>query len=117
MRKRLAIILIAAATALGLAACGSGDDASREDAHDVPGNQVDKTAPNVNAFTNHYPNVSHKCDGVSGHRLFVTTDGVLVVLPDPTCPGYENSAGEVVEAAGAASGVGVGPGSIEVGGE
>ena len=91
--KRTAFGLIAvAATGFVIAGCGSGDDASREDAHDVPGHLIDKRRPEVHAFNNHYPNIEEKCDG-HGHRIFVQTHDSatgrnMVILPDPTCPGY-----------------------------
>lgn len=78
--------VVAAALALsGLTACGVGPDKSREDAHDTK--NVDKSAPHSIAFNNRFPNIEDKCDG-SGHRVFVSTGGAVIVLPDPTCPGF-----------------------------
>jgi ABC-type glycerol-3-phosphate transport system substrate-binding protein len=89
VKKKLAIGVVAVASMFGVAACG-GEDESREDAADT--RNVDRTAPAVIAFNNHYPNVEHKCDGF-GHRVFVQTHDSakgqnVTVLPDPTCPGY-----------------------------
>lgn len=94
MKKGVAALAVVGL--LAAAGCGKGDDASREDAHDVPGDQIDKTQPQVIAFTNHYPNVEIKCDG-HGHRIFVqshdsATGRNMVILPDPTCPGYVKGA-------------------------
>lgn len=92
MRKSL--ILAAGVSALTLAACGP--DRSREDAHDVNrtcnpssllGHCVDKDPPRSIAFNNNYSNVETKCDGY-GHRIYVTTAKRIIVLPDPTCPGF-----------------------------
>jgi hypothetical protein len=80
-----------------LGACGVGPDKSREDAHDTK--NVDKSSPRAVAFNNHYSNVETKCDGF-GHRIFVTTAKQIVVLPDPTCPGYVKGAEPAVVAPG-----------------
>lgn len=82
----LAALLLAA---VALAACGN--DESREDANDVTNGNVEKSAPHVIAFNNHYPNVETKCDGF-GHRLYVMTHDSaqgrnLLVIPDATCQG------------------------------
>lgn len=110
----LAGCLIAIALMFSVAACGN--DESREDADDVGNSRVDKSAPHVAAFNNHYPNVEHKClvegalegqggdDGSAsngtGLRVIVTTSKATVVIPDPHCPGF------LPEQAGT---VGVGP--------
>lgn len=86
--KRLAVAAIVGAAVV--AGCGPGDDASREDAHDVPGREIDKTKPHIVAFNNKYQNVASKCDGY-GHRIFVTTASRLLVLPDPSCSGYRKN--------------------------
>lgn len=110
------VLIALAIAALLVVGCGVGPDKSREDAGDVTrvcveGAQreadascADKTAPSVIAFNNHYPNVETKCDGY-GHRLFVTTHDSAVgrnvlVLPDPTCPGYVKGQEPSVTAAG-----------------
>jgi hypothetical protein len=54
---------------------------------------VDKTSPTVIAFNNHFPNVETKCDGF-GHRIYVATHDSatgrnILVIPDPSCPGYQ----------------------------
>lgn len=103
--KKFAVVLVAlAALSWGVTGCGFGNDKSREDANDVhnvcaegiartaDAGCVDKTSPSVVAFNNHYPNVEIKCDGY-GHRLFTMTHDSaqgrnLIVLPDPSCPGY-----------------------------
>jgi hypothetical protein len=84
-RSRAALAAILAASAVSVTACGVGPDKSREDAHDTV--NVDKTAPHVTAFNNKYPNVEDKCDG-AGHRIFVTSTKRVIVIPDPTCPGF-----------------------------
>ena len=94
--RRIVAIGTALAVALTVAACGS--DESREDANDVHNSNVEKSAPRVVAFNNHYPNVETKCDADpqghgSGYRIFVTTHDSakgqnVIVLPDPQCPGY-----------------------------
>lgn len=83
-------IVVAAFLLAMLAAAGCGTDQSRVDAFDTA--EVDRTAPEVIAFNNHYPNLEHKCDGY-GHRVFVATHDSsagqnIIVLPDPTCPGF-----------------------------
>lgn len=98
MKKYLIIVALLAVMPLYGFTCGA--DTSREDARDVrvtcggrPGpGCTDKSEPGIIAFNNHYPNVENKCDG-HGHRLFVMTHDSargrnLLVLPDPTCPGY-----------------------------
>lgn len=87
--KRLAIIALA-----GLAVAGCGSDESREDANDVVNGNVEKSAPFVAAFNNHYPNVEHKCltEGAHGAgvglRVIETTGGAVLVVADPHCDGY-----------------------------
>lgn len=89
MTRRLLIAAALAAAAM-TTGCGVGPDKSREDATDT--RDVDKSAAHVIAFNNHYPNVSTKCDG-HGHRVFVSTGGVVIVMPDPGCPGYHPGVG------------------------
>lgn len=84
------IIAALAVLALAVGACGTGPDKSREDAGDTV--NVDKSTPHSTAFNNHYPNVEDKCDG-HGHRLYVTTSKTVVVIPDPSCPGYQPNTG------------------------
>jgi hypothetical protein len=96
-RATLAVALIIAAM-LVLTACGS--DESREDANDVHNGQVDKSAPMVISFNNHYPNVETKCDGF-GHRIYVITHDSakgdnLYVISDPTCQGPGTSYTDIV---------------------
>jgi hypothetical protein len=79
--------MLVPAAAAGLAGCG---DNSRVDARDV--RSVDRSAPQVISFNNHYPNVETKCDG-HGHRIFVATHDSatgqnIIVMADPTCPGF-----------------------------
>lgn len=76
-----------------LTACGG--DESREDADDVGNGQINKAAPSVTSFNNRYPNIETKCihetdensPGV-GLRAIVTTDGRMLVIADPHCPGF-----------------------------
>jgi len=105
MRKLVVIGL----TAIALVAAGCGSDESREDADDVPDGAIEKTQPSVIAFNNEYPNVQSKCDfqitrqegqttdegGGAGHRIYVTSSDTIIVIPDPTCPGWtpETAAG------------------------
>lgn len=80
--------MMTVAAAIGLltvGGCGFGPDKSREDAKDVT--TVVKTPPEVITFNNHYPNVENKCDG-HGHRIFVNTEKVMTIYPDPSCPGF-----------------------------
>lgn len=96
--KKLALLFLAAA----LVFVGCGSDESREDANDVGNGQVEKSAPIVIAFNNHYPNVETKCDGF-GHRIWVTTHDSasgdnMRVLPDQTCAGPEASLDAILEA-------------------
>lgn len=97
MRKFLTLFPLLILSALMATGCGYsfGPDASREDADDTQ--NVDKSAPEVIAFNNHFPNVSHKCDG-HGHRVFVTSNGDekalqprMAIVADPSCPGYETN--------------------------
>ena len=89
MRLRTRILAGLPIVAVVIAGCGAGPDKSREDAIDTT--NVDKTAPHVIAFNNHYPNVETKCDGF-GHRVYVithdsSTGNNLLVIDDATCPG------------------------------
>jgi hypothetical protein len=93
--KRLAIAVLVL-LAITLAACGGGDK-STEDANDVPrcvtvqqkanGNCAVTDAPRTLGMPNTFPNIATECDGF-GHRLYTTTDRVLYVIADPSCPGY-----------------------------
>lgn len=65
--------------------CGVGPDKSREDAVDTT--NVNKSPAHVTAFNNHYSNVADKCDG-HGHRIYVTTSKVFLIIADPECPGW-----------------------------
>lgn len=116
-RKRIAIALASLALTVPAAACGSGDDASREDAHDVRGNLIDKTRPHVLAFNNHFANVVTKClgapdpsvdgapqgerdradknDSGGGWRVVLTSGSHadnMILVQDPACPGYVKGA-------------------------
>lgn len=113
MRRRIAIIIGVLALGLPVTACGTGDDASREDAHDVRGNLVDKTRPHVVTFNNKYANVVTKCLGApdksvdgapqgerdpkdtattgGGWRIVLTSGSHadnMILVQDPACPGY-----------------------------
>lgn len=107
-------ILLAAALAVICAAvvgCG-GSDLSTEDAHDTatrcrylsetnlaPG-QTGRDDPQANvgaclddrqkraiAFPNKFANVSTACDGY-GHRIYTTTRDYILIVADPSCPGW-----------------------------
>lgn len=82
---RILAFALCCGLAVPTAACGVGPDKSREDAHDTT--DVDKTPPRSLAFNNHYSNVETKCDGF-GHRVFVTTSKSVLVVADPSCPGW-----------------------------
>lgn len=88
MKKKL--ILLALVLAVFVVGCGS--DESREDADDVGNGQIEKAAPAVIAFNNHFPNVQIKCDGFGDLLLTITHDDGkspnLTVLPGhPACTG------------------------------
>lgn len=97
MKKRYAALLF---VLMALAAAGCGSDESREDANDVGNGNVEKSAPRVIAFNNHYPNVETKCDGF-GHRIYVLTHDSAAgqnfyVIPDKTCQGPGTSYDDIV---------------------
>lgn len=108
MKKLLAALAVGSILIVG---CG-GADLSTEDAHDTknrcrylastnlaPG-QTDKDDPQANmgaclddrqkraiAFPNHFANVATACDGY-GHRIYTTTRDYILIVADPTCPGW-----------------------------
>jgi len=95
--KRLA--WIGCIVVLFLAGCGA--DESREDANDVHNGSIEKSAPAVVAFNNHFPNVEIKCDGFGDLLLVITHDDnkdpAITVLPGhPHCTGPGTSYGELV---------------------
>jgi hypothetical protein len=95
MARTIKLVAAGAAVALVVAGCGVGPDKSREDAQDTQ--NVDKTAPHVTAFNNHFPSVEDKCDG-NGHRVFVATHDSstgrnFIVIADPSCTGYAATTG------------------------
>jgi hypothetical protein len=88
------MVVLLLASLFTLSACGS--DESREDADDVGNGQVEKAAPSVIAFNNHFPNVQIKCDGFGDLLLTITHDDGkspnLTVLPGhPRCTGEGKS--------------------------
>lgn len=90
MKPILLLAGVLLALTLTLAACGS--DESREDADDVGNGQIEKSAPAVIAFNNHFPNVEVKCDGFGDLLLVVSHDDqkspAITVLPGhPACTG------------------------------
>ena len=100
MRHRILILLAAVALAVTFAACGN--DESREDADDVGNGQIEKSAPSVIAFNNHFPNVEIKCDGYGDLLLVVTHDDqktpAITVLPGhPACTGPGKSFNDLLE--------------------
>lgn len=83
---KLAAFWVAVLLAISVTFSACGSDSSREDAVDT--NDVDKSAPHVIAFNNHYANVETKCD--NGNRLYVVTKGndrLDIVESDPSCGG------------------------------
>lgn len=117
MRRRIAVLLSLVALVVVPSACGSGDDASREDAHDVKGNLIDKSRPHVLAFNNKFANVVTKCLGAppkdqdgapqgqrdrgdtapsgGGWRVVLTSGSHadnMILVQDPACPGYVEGA-------------------------
>ncbi|MEA2157236.1 MAG: hypothetical protein QOE11_3376 [Solirubrobacteraceae bacterium] len=81
------VAVLAVLAVLALAGCGSTPE--RQNAHQTPGNQVDRTPAEVYAMPDHYNNVASKCDR-HGHRIFITSNkdqapSNLVVLADPSC--------------------------------
>lgn len=105
MKKVSALLLLLALIVVS----GCGSDESREDADDIGNGKVEKTAPNAAAFNNKYPNVEHKClfdrgDTPTSHgtglRAVVTTGGVILVIPDPHCPGYVPEQGTAIAGTG-----------------
>lgn len=108
MKTRLMGLAALAGVGVLMAGCGVGNDKSREDAEDVSTqctqgqteHCIDKSAPQVLGFNNHYPDVEIKCDG-HGHRVYLITHDSgtgrdPVVIPDPTCPGYVKGAEPIV---------------------
>lgn len=98
--KRIALVLMILALFV-VAGCGS--DESREDADDVGNGQIDKAAPSVIAFNNHYPNVEIKCDGFGDLLLVITHDDgkdpAITVLPGhPRCTGEGKSFQDLLDA-------------------
>lgn len=72
-----------------LALAGCGGTPERQNAHQTPGRQVDRTPAEVYAMPDHYNNVASKCDR-HGHRIFITSNkdqapSNLVVVTDPSC--------------------------------
>lgn len=90
------VLMVAlAALALGASGCtfGGGDNTT-EDANDAPKcktaderNCADVTANDTASFNNTMPNVGYKCTKL-GTAVYVTTDRVVIVQPNPNCPGY-----------------------------
>jgi hypothetical protein len=85
MKRRF---ILPAAAALALVAAGCGSPEKQDAAH---ANQVDRSAPQVVAMPDDFPNVAIKCDG-HGHRLYVTSNNNgnvpnLTVVEDSSCPG------------------------------
>lgn len=71
---------------LGLAGCGAPE---RQNAHQTPEGQIDRTPAEIYAMPDHYNNVASKCDE-HGHRIFITSNkdqapSNLVVIEDSSC--------------------------------
>jgi hypothetical protein len=69
-----------------LAGCGAPE---RQNAHQTPEGEIDRTPAEVYAMPDHYNNVASKCDK-HGHRIFITSNkdqapSNLVVVADPSC--------------------------------
>lgn len=84
MKYLLGTSLVILGVVIGLATAATGLVGAPSAPRAAPGSRVI-------AFDDPLPDVESKCDG-SGHRVYVASrDGSnsnVVVLPDPTCPGY-----------------------------
>jgi hypothetical protein len=68
---------------------GGGGGSERQDAHQTPGSQIDRSPAEVFAMPDRFNNVASKCDK-RGHRIFVTSNkdrapSNLVVIEDSSC--------------------------------
>ena len=71
---------------LVLTGCGAPE---RENAHQTPGTQIDRSPAEIYAMPDHYNNVASKCD-MHGNRIFITSNkdqapSNLTVIKDPSC--------------------------------
>ena len=69
-----------------LAGCGAPE---RQNAHQSPSGQIDRSPAQILAMPDHYNNVATKCDH-HGHRIFITSNkdaapSNLIVIADETC--------------------------------
>lgn len=82
--KKLAVTVVAAL--LGFAACGD-DDGARTDLDEDYQTQ-DTSLGDVVLMPDRFPNLVHKCFGISHTGIWTTTDRwVWIVLNDPDCGG------------------------------
>jgi hypothetical protein len=70
-----------------LVGCGAPE---RQNAHQSPSGQVDRSPAEILAMPDHYNNVASKCDH-HGHRVYVTSNkdaapSNMIIIADETCP-------------------------------
>ena len=70
-----------------LVGCGAPE---RQNAHQSPSGNIDRTPAEILAMPDHYNNVASKCDH-HGHRVYVTSNkgsvpSNVVVMNDESCP-------------------------------
>jgi hypothetical protein len=78
--------LVVTVALFGLTGCGAPE---RQNAHQTPEGQIDRTPAEIYAMPDHYNNVASKCDS-HGHRIFITSNkdaapSNLVVVEDSSC--------------------------------
>jgi predicted alpha/beta hydrolase family esterase len=81
--KTASALAVAAALLVG---CGAPE---RQNAHQSPSGQIDRSPAEILAMPDHYNNVASKCDG-HGHRVYVTSNkdaapSNMVIIADETC--------------------------------
>lgn len=86
MKRKSGVAALAITGAL-LVGCGAPE---RQNAHQSPSGEIDRSPAQILAMPDHYNNVATKCDH-HGHRVFVTSNkssapSNLVVVTDETCP-------------------------------
>ena len=83
MRAALALAI----GAIVFAGCGAPE---RQNAHQSPSGNIDRTPAEIMAMPDHYNNVATKCDH-HGHRIYVTSNkssapSNITVINDESCP-------------------------------